>query len=471
MNSLRKTHTKWMIASLALSMLLVSMGVSIPNVALPTLAKNFGASFSDVQSIVLSYLLTITVIVVTAGRIGDLFGRRKILLAGILIFMLGAILGGLCSTLLQLNIARVIQGLGAATVMALNIAFISDSVEKENIGEAMGLMGTMSAIGTATGPTLGGIIITKFSWHGVFFFMAIFAALSFFLSLWFLPKIQNHVKDHRKSFDVVGTILLGVTLAAYSLGLSITDGHFENKNLILIVLSAMTGLAFFLIEQKIKNPLLRMSVFKNLDLSSNLIMNSLVSTVMMSTLVVGPFYLSQGLGLSPFIVGIVMSIGPMMSILSGFPAGKLVDALGTTKVTRIGLSFMAIGVGALCILPQLTGVIGYALSVAILSPGYQLFQASNNTAVMTNVSTEERGVFSGLLSLSRNIGLITGASAMGTLFAAFSDASQISNASSSSVAVGMQVTFFVATLLVLSALTLTIFLNSNRKVQNEKQVA
>ena len=471
MNESKKTNTKWIIGSLALSMLLASMGVSIPNVALPALAKEFGASFAEVQSIVLSYLLAITVTIVGAGRIGDLFGRRRILLSGILIFMVGAILGGFASTLPLLNIARVIQGIGAATVMALTVAFISDSVEKEKIGGAMGLMGTMSAIGTASGPTIGGIIITNFGWHGVFFFMSILGALTFYLSLRFLPTIKSQVKDSRKRFDIVGMSLLGVTLAAYSLGVSVTNGHFGEKNLLLIALAAIAGSVFILLERKVEAPLIRLTAFKNLDLTSNLLMNGLVSTVMMSTLVVGPFYLSQGLGLSALVVGIVMSVGPMMSIISGFPAGKLVDTIGTKKVTRIGLSLMTIGVGGLSVLPQLIGMIGYILSVAILSPGYQLFQASNNTSVMTNVSTEERGVFSGLLSLSRNIGLITGASAMGAVFSAFSDASQISNASPDSVTTGMRATFLVATLLVLFALTLSVFLKSNRKEKNEKQFA
>lgn len=471
MNEPKENTERGILGSLALSMLLASVGVSIPNVALPTLAREFGATFSEVQSIILSYLLAITVMIVSAGRLGDLFGRKRILLGGIFLFVFGALFCGLAPNLWILICARVIQGLGAATIMALSIAFISDTVPKGKIGSAMGIMGTMSAIGTASGPSIGGFVIAGFGWRGIFFLMVMMGFLSLYFSFRYLPKIRQEIEASLNDFDAIGTIFLGITLATYSLGVSLNNGHFGFRNWALITVAAAAGLIFILRERTARSPLIRLTIFRDVRLSANLVMNILVSTVMMSTLVVGPFYLSRGLGLDSILVGAVMSIGPLTSVITGVPAGRIVDRLGSATVTSGGLIFMAVGASALCLLPQLFGMLGYIVSVVILSPGYQLFQAANNTAVMANVTSDGRGVFSGLLSLSRNIGLITGASVLGALFAFYSDSPQISTASSASIAAGMRITFSAATALIFIALAITFFSNhiSNGKEKNETQ--
>src|SRR5690606_24352698 len=140
-------------------MLLASLGTSIANVALPAFADAFDASFQHIQWVVLAYLLAITTLIVGAGRLGDLTGRRRLLLAGIALFTLASVLCGLAPTLWLLIAARAGQGAGAAIMMALTMAFVAETVPKEWTGTAMGLLGTMSAVGTALGPSLGGILI------------------------------------------------------------------------------------------------------------------------------------------------------------------------------------------------------------------------------------------------------------------------------------------------------------------------
>ena len=149
-------------------MLLSSLGTSIANVGLPTLAGAFNASFQDVQWIVLAYLLAITTLIVSVGRLGDVTGRRRLMLAGIFMFTVASVLCSVASALWLLIAARVAQGLGAATMMALTMAFVGETVPKQKTGSAMGLLGTMSAIGTALGPSLGGILIAGFGWQSIF---------------------------------------------------------------------------------------------------------------------------------------------------------------------------------------------------------------------------------------------------------------------------------------------------------------
>jgi MFS family permease len=175
---------------------------------------------------------------------------------------------------------------------------------------------------------------------------------------------------------------------------------------------------------------------------------------MMATLVVGPFYLSRALGLSATAVGLIMSIGPIVSALSGFPAGRIVDRLGAPFMVILGLVAMAAGAFALSVLPAVFGIAGYIAAIAILTPGYQLFQAANNTTVMMDVQPDQRGVISGMLNLSRNLGLVTGASAMGAVFAVASATTDIATAHPGAVATGMQITFAVAGILIAVALAL-----------------
>jgi MFS family permease len=140
--------------------------------------------------------------------------------------------------------------------------------------------------------------------------------------------------------------------------------------------------------------------------------------------------------------------------VSGIPAGRLVDRLGAPVMVMVGLVAMAAGSLALSLLPALFGVAGYVAAIAVLTPGYQLFQAANNTAVMADVRADQRGVISGLLSLSRNLGLITGASAMGALFAIASAATDIATAAPEAVATGMRITFAVAAALIVGAIAI-----------------
>jgi MFS family permease len=177
---------------------------------------------------------------------------------------------------------------------------------------------------------------------------------------------------------------------------------------------------------------------------------------MMATLVVGPFYLSRALGLDAALVGIVMSIGPIISTLSGVPAGRAVDGLGAPFMVVVGLVVMAAGSAALSVLPAMFGLAGYIAAIAVLTPGYQLFQAANNTGVMRDIHPDQRGVISGMLNLSRNLGLITGASVMGAVFVLASAEIDVTTAPPEAVASGMRITFAVAAVLIVAALAIAV---------------
>jgi len=390
--------------ALSLAMGLASLGTSIANIALPELTKAFAASLPEVQAVIVAYLVTLTMTVVIAGRLADRYGMRVMLVSGLVLFTVATLLCAVAPSLFMLILARGLQGVGAAFLMTLSMALMRQTADESSVGQAMGALGTVSAIGTALGPSLGGLMIPLWGWRGIFWIQMPLAILALVLAVSFLPRDVG--ANHAKAPSLWSVM---------------------NRSLLL-----------------------------------NLIVNVIVAGTMMTTLVVGPFYLSLALELPVSQVGVVMAIGPVISIFSGVPAGRLVDAWGSSRTLTIGLALLATGTFMLAFVPNMIGVAGYVFSLIILTPGYQLFQAANNTAALADVAKDRRGTVSGLLGLSRNVGLIAGASLMGMLFAFGAGINDITHASGSAIGSGMTLTFAIAGIATLSALAGTFRLRGSR---------
>ena len=384
------------VLGLSMAMLLASLGTSIANVALPALALAFEAPFTLVQWVVVAYFVTLTVCTVVAGRLGDRIGLRRVMLGGLALYALAA---GLCSIapgIWALILFRGLQGIAAAALMVTTIALVRETMGPDRVGRAMGLLGTMSAVGTALGPSLGGVLLAFVGWRAVFFAPMPLALGAMAMVLAYVPPDRSRPRDGALSLAMLKDPKLAVKLGS----------------------------------------------------------NMAVAAVMMSTLIVGPFVLSIPLDLSEAMVGLVMSVGPVIAALSGVPSGRLVDSWGSGRIMLAGLAIMVAGTLALAVLPELMGVWGFLVATVILTPGYQLFLASNNTSVMEDVPADRRGMASGFLNLSRNIGFIVGAWGMGALFALGAGRAAVEQATAQAVLNGMRLTFAVAAGMMLAALLL-----------------
>ncbi|MDN5413844.1 MAG: MFS transporter, partial [Lactococcus raffinolactis] len=319
--------------TLGLSILLASLGTSIVNIAIPTLAEVFLLPFIQVQAVVIGYLISLTITVVIAGRLGDRYGCKSMLIVGLVIFSLASLLCSVAPSLWILVAARSFQGIGAAFLMTLAMALTRQTVSKSQLGRAMGMLGTISALGTALGPVLGGLLITLSGWQSIFGLQFILASIAIILAWVLLPNdcIRKQIP----------------TLSSWQPDQNITP---------------------------------------------NLLINLMVAAVMMTTLVIGPFYLSLGLSLNQMQVGLIMGIGPVVAILSGIPSGRLVDRWGSRYIVITGLIFLIIGSFMLAIVPKLMGLSGYIFPIIILTLGYQLFQAANNTMTLADVPKARQGV-------------------------------------------------------------------------------
>ncbi len=438
------------LAGLSLSMLLSSLGTSAANVALPALAGALGASFAEIQWVVLAYLLAVTVSIVSVGHAGDLVGRQRLLRLGLALFVVASALCGVAPTLGALVAARALQGLAGAVLMALSVALVGESVPQERTGSAMGLLGTMSAVGTALGPSLGGLLLAAAGWRAIFLVNVPLGLLALLLTSRLLPAPPG--ARRRAAFDRAGTLLLAATLSAYALAMTVGPGR-SGAALLLAALGA-AGL-FARVEGRASAPLVQIQVLRAPELVSGLASSALVATVIMATLVVGPFYLAHGLGLEVARVGLAMSTGPLVAALCGVPSGRLVDRFGASRMGLAGLVGMLAG----CVLVATTstgfGALGYLAPLALLTGSYALFQTANNTSVMLSAGADHRGAISGLLSLSRNLGLITGTAAMGAVFVSAAGA-DVATAGPGALAHGLRVTFGVAAGVIVAALGLAV---------------
>lgn len=440
------------LSALAAATLIASLGISVASVLLPTLARDFAASVSDVQWVVLAYLMSVTTAILSAGRIGDLFGHRRVLIAGLIVFPAASILCATAPGLGLLITGRAAQGFGGAILIALPMSLARDLVPAKRLGTAMGLLGTTSAAGTALGPSLGGFLLTWGDWRMVFWLLAGFAGATLALVTRVIRRDSMKTNVSLSELDLPGTLVLMVALAIYALAMSGGAAGISAPPTVLVC-GAVAAIALFLIvETRAVTPLLPMTLLCDRATGRGFIMNMAIGTIMMSTLVVGPFFLAFSLGMSEAHIGLVLAVGPAVAALSGIPAGRLTDRFGAHRVMLMGLVQIVFGLLCLAVLPRSFGVGGYVAALIALTPAFQMFLAANNTAVLSGASTEQRGRLSGLLGLSRNLGLMTGASAMSTLFVWFLGTGEATQAPARDVEYAFSMTFTGAAVLALITL-------------------
>jgi MFS family permease len=450
-------------------MLLSSLGTSISNVALPNMAEAFSASMPSVQWVVLAYLIALTAAVVGAGRLGDLLGRRAMLIGGTALFTLSSLLCAAAPTLGLLVGARALQGVGAAAMMALAVALAADA-PKGKAGAAIGLLGTMSALGTGIGPLVGGFLLEGFGWPAIYLPLAPLGIAAVLL-VRRLPADAAAAKEAGAGFDYSGALLLTLALTAYALAMSLGGGGFGTLNLALLAGAAVAGGSFLFVEGRAESPLIRLDLFRDPVLRRTLAASALVATVMMGMMVVAPFYLSRALRLSSALVGSVLAAGPIVAAMTAAPAGRVADRLGARPMAVLGLAAIFAACAGLAAMPIRFGVAGFMAALVAMTFGYGVFQTSNNMLAMGGVDPACRGLVSGILSLSRNLGLITGASAMGAVFLFGAGASDAGSAPPQAAAAGLHATFAVAAILGLLALTMTIKGTTRAEESREAPVA
>ena len=465
-------NTGVIIFGLSLSILMTSIDTNIVSVGLPTIAKALHTNFSSVQWIILSYLLVITILIVGVGRLGDMFGKKNLYLCGIIIFTGASLLCGLSFSISMLVVARALQGIGGAILMALSFALVGDMIPEEKIPQTMGILTSMLTLGIALGPSLGGVLISVFGWHIIFLVNIPVGILTFIISLKF-PKLEVTCKEQH--FDWLGVFTLAVSLICYNLGITFSESQGFNLDVSLLLISSIIiATVFIFIENKVSSPLINLSIFKERNISGSLGICVILYSVLMTASIVLQFFLANAQHLATFQVGLLIAAGPLTTTIMGPIAGKAASRFGNRPVMIAGMIGFCVGCFLMTTLTIASSPIGFVIRIAISNGSFAFFQTPNNAAIIASAKPDQRGVISGLLNLARTLGLATGASIMGAFFAYFTMKAQdisligdgqysASSASPEAITAGVHGTFIVATIIIAIAILIGILTLHSQK--------
>lgn len=468
---------KWYVMSaVGSSVFLATVDGSIVNVALPTLVRDFGTTFAIVQWVVLAYLLTQTVLILGIGRLGDMIGKKIIYTSGFVVFTISSVLCGLAPAVYWLIGFRVLQAVGAAMMLALGSAIITEAFPPSERGRALGLIGSVVSVGIITGPVLGGLLIEELSWHWIFFVNLPVGIVGTWLAWRFVPDIKP---TSRQPFDYGGAFTLFVTLLALLLALTLgqDNGFTTPPILILFGISAIFLVLFVWIQTHVDQPMVEPSLFKNKLFSINLVTGFMIFVAIAGALILLPFYLENVLGYNTRDVGLLLAVMPLALGIAAPISGSLSDRLGVRPITISGLLVLLIGYVSLSSLSTDTGTWGYLLRLLPIGIGMGIFQSPNNSAVMGAVSRQRLGVASGLLTLTRTLGQTTGIAILGAVWAGrviFYEGGLIEGgataASAAAQVAGLQDTFLMIVVIIVGALGLSIWgLYQERRMAQKRQ--
>ncbi|MBC3796495.1 MFS transporter [Acetobacterium tundrae] len=401
------TNKKLILFDIVLITFMSTLDTSIINVAMPNMVDALSTTTQLITWVVTIYLIVISSTILIFGRLGDLKGLSKVFTYGIGLFTFGSALCGLSGSLMILLVARMIQGLGAAATMATSYGLITQIFPINERGKALGISGTFVAIGSMTGPTLGGFIVGAFSWHYIFLINIPFGILGLILAIKVLPKSVPKAKE---KLDIKGALLFALTIIILFFSLSIggTVGYTQPVIILCLSLSLILFVAFLLIEKKDTAPLLQLSIFKSTLFSLSIFCGFISFIAIGSFTIIQPFYLENAMNLSPSMTGLAMIVYPLfLSVVSPI-SGYLSDKIGSKMLTFLGLTLLSFSLFLMSSLTETSPIWRFIIFVIIMAIGNGLFQAPNNALVMSSVPEDKIGIAGSINSLVRNIGVVFG---------------------------------------------------------------
>lgn len=397
---------------------MATLDASIVNVALPTVSADLHSPLTDVQWAITAYLLTISSLLTLFGRLGDNQGKGRIYGLGFLLFTAASIMCGSAPGIWWLVAARTLQGVGAAMIMANGPAILMVTFPGTTRGRALGSLGAVVALGTMTGPGLGGYLVGAFGWRAIFYVNIPVGILGYLLAKAYLPN--ERAKELRR-IDPLASALFACGVA--SLLLALTRGHdFGWTSPVILggfTISVASLSLFFRRDRHSLHPALDMDLLSYWPFLSGLLAASMAFMAMFSNILLMPFYLHEVLGLPPTRVGLILSAMPLaMGMVAPF-SGYLSERINHALLTTAGLCVSAVALIHNAMLTTTSPIFAPVLGQALLGIGFGLFQSPNNNSIMSTAPMDKSGLAGGLLALMRNLGMVSGAAAAVTIFEGF----------------------------------------------------
>lgn len=408
-------HKWWVLGAVCLALFMALLDGSIVNVAIPNIANGLGASFGDVEWVLNAYTLVFASLLVTFGRLGDMFGRKRFFIVGLGLFGLGSLLCGLSPSIGFLIAARVVQALGGAFMMPATLSLTAVNFPPEQRGMAMGLWGATSGIATAVGPSLGGWITELASWHYIFFINVPIVLIAIPFALWAIPESRD---ERPHSVDFAGAGLSIVMLASLSYGLieGPSKGWGSTEVLALFGVAVVAFAAFLFWEKRAKEPIMDLSLFKSPAFTAGNLSGAILMFGMMGMFFMLPIYMQLNLGYDAIKTGFALTPLSAAVLVSAPLSGRLSDKVGSRWLVFAGMLTAAAAVFWLSFLPYDAGWQFLAGPLVVAGLGMGLVMAPMTSAVMAVAPHGEEGAASGVLSTMRQLGGLFGVAVLGAVF-------------------------------------------------------
>jgi EmrB/QacA subfamily drug resistance transporter len=455
---------KWYVmAAVGTGIFLSTIDGSIVNIALPNLESAFETEFAVVQWVILAYLLVVSTLMLSVGRLADMIGKKPLYTAGFVVFTIGSVLAGLSPTVYWLIGFRVLQAIGAVMLLALGMGIVTEAFPPSERGKALGITGALVSVGIVIGPTLGGILINLYSWRLIFYVNLPVGIVGTILAWRYIPGIKP---PGGQRFDFGGAITLLISLLSFSLALTAGQqlGFTDPLILAMFAVFVLFLIIFIAIEWRVEQPMIDLRLFNNSLFTVGLVTGFITFVAIAGTVILMPFYLSNVLGYEVLQVGLLMAVVPIAVGIFAPISGSLSDRFGTRSITVIGLAVLAVGYLAISTLRVDTTALGYVLRFLPVGIGMGIFQSPNNSAIMGTAPRSRLGIVSGMLAASRTTGQTTGVALLGAIWAAsvFSFAGEsltggATTASGLAQVSGLQDTFQIVTVFIIIALLLAIW--------------
>jgi EmrB/QacA subfamily drug resistance transporter len=387
------------------------------NVSLPSIQRSLQASLSSLEWTVNAYTLTFAVLMVTGGRLGDIFGRRRMFMFGVVVFGISSAAIGLAPSDTALIAFRAVQGVGAAFMMPATLSIITQTFPPEQRGTAIGTWAGVSAMALAIGPVLGGFLTESVSWRAIFFINPPIAAIALAVTLFATRESRDETVD--KTVDVRG--IAAITVGLTALVLALVEGnswHWGSARVVTLLAVAVIALSSFpLIEQRVRAPMIDFGFFRSRSFVGSNLVAFIVSFAMLAQFFFLALYMQNILHYSPLQAGIRFLPATVLIIVMGPIAGRLTDRIGPRPLMTLGLIVVA---AAIFIQSRITIHTGYLLLLpgfVLMGVGMGLVMSPMSTAAMNAVDRTKAGAASGVLSMSRMVGGTFGVAVMGALIA------------------------------------------------------
>ena len=448
----------WTLGAVAFGLFMIMLDNTIVNVALPAIEHSLHMSISSLEWIVTAYALTFAALLITGGKLGDMFGRRKMFIVGLVVFTLASLACGLAPSAGFLIGARAVQGIGAALMNPATLSIITATFPPKERGQAIGIWAGVSALALAIGPLLGGLIVDNINWHWIFYVNVPVGVVGIVVSYFFIKESRD--TSHEQSIDLPGLVTSGAALLALSYALIEGNNHgwTSPEILGLFVGAAVLLAAFILLELRQRLPMLDLSLFKIGSFVGANLVAMLVSLGMFGVFFYISLYVQNILGYSPTKAGAIFLPMTVLIILVAPIAGKLSDRVGSRWLMGAGMGILGVSLllyqriglhtGFWSLLPQLLlGGLGMALTMSPMT-----------SAAMGSVPIDKAGVGSGVLNSFRQVGGSLGIALMGAILLSYQHPTRLKQVAAQQFVDGLHAALLVSAVIAFAAAAVAIVL-------------